>query len=102
MPFLGNKYTFKLKLSSEHTKKESEQSPEEVVKQFISSRYPTATLVEEVPGTQLHFEIFAQEIRVSELFAMLCECRDVCPIDDFSLSQTTLEDIFVGMAKMEL
>ncbi len=98
---LGNKYTFKLKLSSEQKREESEQSPSEVVKQFVSSRYPTAALVEEVPGIHLHFEISAQEIRVSELFATLCECRDTCLIDDFSLSQTTLEDIFVKMAKME-
>ncbi len=71
-----------------------------VVKNFIQSKYLGANLIEE-HTTQLHFEIAADQIRLSELFGTLCESRENLPVEGFAISQTTLEHVFVNMAKMQ-
>lgn len=100
----GNKYSFKLKLAQARGRGGSDPPPSptsrESVKGFIQERVPGSVLLEE-HSSLLSFEVPATGLKLSGLFAILSQCREQFPIEDFSVSQTTLEQVFVNMARVQ-
>lgn len=66
---------------------------------FMESKFPFAELDESFAGT-LSFKIPKDKLVVSELFAVMQQEKPAF-IHDWGLSMTTLEDVFVNIAKMD-
>ncbi len=96
----GSKYTFKLKVSSSSASAEGAPPPLEAVCNFIKGKFHDVVVMEQ-HTTVIHFEIPATNLRLSELFTVLSECRNQFPIEDFTVSQTTLEQVFINMAQVQ-
>lgn len=64
----------------------------------IAAAVPDAVLVEEQWG-QLHYRVPPDAARpISRIFALLEAMRTECGVEDYSLSQTTLEQVFLRFA----
>ncbi|XP_037883728.1 phospholipid-transporting ATPase ABCA1 isoform X1 [Glossina fuscipes] len=68
------------------------------VKQFVEVEFPQAVLKEEYQGI-LTFYIPLSSIKWSQIFGLMERNRDQLNIEDYSISQTTLEEIFLDFAK---
>jgi hypothetical protein len=65
------------------------------VQSFVQQHFPTAVLIEE-HGTLLNFEIPRQAIaKLSQAFRLLESNKQRLEIEDYSLSQSTLEQVFL-------
>uniref|UniRef100_A0A1A9X391 ABC transporter domain-containing protein n=1 Tax=Glossina brevipalpis TaxID=37001 RepID=A0A1A9X391_9MUSC len=71
------------------------------VKQFVQMEFPQAVLQEEYQGI-LTFYIPLSSIKWSQIFGLMESNRDQLNIEDYSISQTTLEEIFLDFAKHQL
>ncbi|XP_060661353.1 phospholipid-transporting ATPase ABCA3 isoform X1 [Drosophila nasuta] len=70
------------------------------VKEFVQSKFPTAILQEEHQG-MLTYYIPLSDIKWSKIFGMMERNRKELNIEDYSISQTTLEEIFLDFAKFQ-
>uniref|UniRef100_W8AEW5 ATP-binding cassette sub-family A member 3 n=1 Tax=Ceratitis capitata TaxID=7213 RepID=W8AEW5_CERCA len=71
-----------------------------VVKEFVERMFPQALLQEEYQGI-LTFYIPLSAIKWSSIFGLMEKNREMLNIEDYSISQTTLEEIFLEFAKYQ-
>lgn len=93
----GNKYTFKVKLTPS-----SDSNAAHRIKEYFSKSLKNAVLIEE-HNVLLVFEISADGLKVSYLFKTLQDSVRNFPnlIEDFAISQITLEHVFINMAERQ-
>ncbi|XP_061399279.1 phospholipid-transporting ATPase ABCA3-like [Musca vetustissima] len=72
----------------------------DTVKSFIETEFPQAILQENFQGI-LTFYIPLSSIKWSQIFGLIEKNRDRLKIEDYSISQTTLEEIFLEFAKYQ-
>ncbi|XP_064556074.1 phospholipid-transporting ATPase ABCA3 isoform X2 [Drosophila montana] len=70
------------------------------VKKFVSTNFPDAVLQEEYQG-MLTYYIPLQGIKWSEIFGLIERNRDDLNVEDYSITQTTLEEIFLEFAQLQ-
>lgn len=70
------------------------------VEQFIFSNIPKAVLKGKQNET-LFFQTDCLKIRMADIYLLLEKCRDQMKIESFSISHTTLEQIFFLLANNE-
>ncbi|XP_017869309.1 PREDICTED: ATP-binding cassette sub-family A member 3 [Drosophila arizonae] len=70
------------------------------VKAFVQEKYPESVLQEECQG-MLTFYIPLQGLKWSEIFGIIESHREELHVEDYSISQTTLEEIFLEFAKFQ-
>ncbi|XP_065364636.1 phospholipid-transporting ATPase ABCA3-like isoform X2 [Calliphora vicina] len=70
------------------------------VKAFVEREFPQAILQEEYQGI-LTFYIPLSSIKWSKIFGLMERNRDELNVEDYSISQTTLEEIFLDFAKYQ-
>jgi len=74
--------------------------PVDRVKQFMQSSFTGAYLVEEHQAF-LQYQIIQQDLKLSKLFGVLEENQESLGIIDYSVSQTSLEQVFINFAKSQ-
>jgi len=67
---------------------------------FIQANFAGSKLIE-VQANRLKFRIPSNIMSLGQLFTTVEKCRDVLHVEEYSVSQTTLEQIFVHFAKMQ-
>ncbi|KAH8409301.1 hypothetical protein KR009_012305 [Drosophila setifemur] len=70
------------------------------VKEFVEHEYPHSILQEEYQGI-LTFYIPLTGVKWSRIFGLMESNRDQLNVEDYSVSQTTLEEIFLEFAKYQ-
>eukprot|EP00478_Filoreta_tenera_P001345 GABV01001366.1.p1 GENE.GABV01001366.1~~GABV01001366.1.p1 ORF type:complete len:262 (+),score=85.68 GABV01001366.1:34-819(+) len=73
------------------------------VRQFVERELFEGAILDEHHGGQLHYRLPAQQqdISLASLFSQIEEKKKLLKIHDYSLSQSSLESIFVNIAKRE-
>ena len=74
--------------------------PVDKVKQFMTSTFEGVYLIEEHQG-YLHYQIVNADIKLSQMFGALEDNRSELGIIDYSVSQTSLEQVFINFAKAQ-
>ncbi|KAH8326811.1 hypothetical protein KR059_012458 [Drosophila kikkawai] len=77
-----------------------EQQNIDAVKEFVEREYPNSILQEEYQGI-LTFYIPLTGVKWSRIFGLMESNRDQLNVEDYSVSQTTLEEIFLEFAKYQ-
>ncbi|XP_037723613.1 ATP-binding cassette sub-family A member 3 isoform X1 [Drosophila subpulchrella] len=72
----------------------------DAVKEFVEHEYPHSILQEEYQGI-LTFYIPLTGVKWSRIFGLMESNRDQLNVEDYSVSQTTLEEIFLEFAKYQ-
>ncbi|KMZ10903.1 phospholipid-transporting ATPase ABCA3 isoform X1 [Drosophila simulans] len=72
----------------------------DAVKEFVEHEYPNSILQEEYQGI-LTFYIPLTGVKWSRIFGLMESNRDQLNVEDYSVSQTTLEEIFLEFAKYQ-
>ncbi|XP_071785236.1 phospholipid-transporting ATPase ABCA3-like isoform X1 [Asterias amurensis] len=70
----------------------------QVVKNFVQSVFAGSILLEEHQSL-LHYQVDNEQLSWSYIFGTLEESREGLGIEDYSVSQTTLEQVFINFAK---
>jgi len=70
------------------------------VKKLIKSVSAKARLVEGFGG-QMEFDLPDDDLQLSQVFSLIEGKKQIYTITDYSLSQHTLEDVFLGLAKKQ-
>ncbi|XP_075155305.1 ATP binding cassette subfamily A member 3 isoform X2 [Haematobia irritans] len=91
-----------LVLSIENNSQPSQVMEQDIqnVRTFIETEFPQAILQENYQGI-LTFYIPLSSIKWSQIFGLMESNRDQLNIEDYSISQTTLEEIFLDFAKYQ-
>ncbi|CAM0946664.1 unnamed protein product [Alopecurus aequalis] len=71
---------------------------EEEVARLITELYPSTTKIYGMSGTQ-KFELPKREVRLDSLFGAVAAARDMFPVQAWGMADTTLEDVFIRVAK---
>uniref|UniRef100_A0A4W5P9A0 ATP-binding cassette sub-family A member 2 n=1 Tax=Hucho hucho TaxID=62062 RepID=A0A4W5P9A0_9TELE len=74
-------------------------SVKEVVK-FFNRNFPEAVL-KESHHTKVQFQLKSERISLAQVFSKMEQVVEVLEIDDYSVSQTTLDNVFVNFAKKQ-
>jgi len=75
----------------------SDKDPEPA-KKFITSTFPSAEEIEIIPP-KLKYKLEEKNLRLSQIFSLIEKNKDNVNITDYSIGQTTLEQIFINFAK---
>ncbi|XP_034472561.1 ATP-binding cassette sub-family A member 3 isoform X2 [Drosophila innubila] len=97
----GRRSTVNFRRSSDEIPGSSGQKTDdniETVKKFVQQKFPQAILQEEYQG-MLTFYIPLNGIKWSKIFGLMEQSRYELNVEDYSISQTTLEEIFLDFAK---
>ncbi|XP_077866667.1 phospholipid-transporting ATPase ABCA3-like [Saccoglossus kowalevskii] len=86
----GTGYTLILKVDQQYAT--------DSVKQFVEHNFAGTLLIEEVQG-MLHYQVDNDQLNWSSIFGMIEGARTALHIVDYSVSQTTLEQVFLNFAK---
>ncbi|XP_077983375.1 phospholipid-transporting ATPase ABCA3-like [Glandiceps talaboti] len=70
-----------------------------IVKQFVEATFPGSVLVEQVQS-MLHYQV-NNDLTWSFIFGAIEQQREALHIIDYSVSQTTLEQVFLNFAKQQ-
>jgi ABC-type multidrug transport system ATPase subunit len=70
------------------------------LKAWVDNKFPQSELEEEIGG-QLRYEIPQENVHLSGVFRTLEQDREALGLADFSVSQTTLEQVFVRFAAQQ-
>ena len=98
--------TLKLKRKSSQNgdivRTESQEMLEEKaeVKEFLHQKFPEAVLKEEYYD-MLTFNIPSRIIKWSEIFGILESAKERLNIDDYSIGQSSLEQVFLSFTKLQ-
>uniref|UniRef100_A0A914VWS2 ABC transporter domain-containing protein n=1 Tax=Plectus sambesii TaxID=2011161 RepID=A0A914VWS2_9BILA len=87
----GNNYSVKLRLAPGDAEVDR-------VRSLILNAYTNALIVEERPGF-LEMKIASDGLRLSHLFALIHNVKQKHAVVDFSVTQTTLDHVFVNMVR---
>uniref|UniRef100_A0A8C5RJB7 ATP-binding cassette sub-family A member 2 n=1 Tax=Laticauda laticaudata TaxID=8630 RepID=A0A8C5RJB7_LATLA len=70
------------------------------VVQFFSRNFPEAVLKER-HHTKVQYQLKSEHISLAQVFSKMEQVVDVLGIEDYSVSQTTLDNVFVNFAKKQ-
>ena len=70
------------------------------VRNFIENSFPGATLKDLHHG-YVHYQVNSDGLRWSRLFGTMEEARGRLELEDYSVSQTTLEQVFLNFARAQ-
>uniref|UniRef100_S4RJ93 ATP-binding cassette, sub-family A (ABC1), member 12 n=1 Tax=Petromyzon marinus TaxID=7757 RepID=S4RJ93_PETMA len=90
----GNGHMIKLRLSSGNSKVTE-------VTEFITSHFPGAYLKEQ-HISQLEFQVPSNAGKLSEIFIALEKEKESLSIQHYSISQTTLDQVFINFARQQI
>ncbi|KAK8993906.1 hypothetical protein V6N11_008120 [Hibiscus sabdariffa] len=82
-------YIFTITTSSNH---------EEEVENMVHHLSPNANKIYQISGTQ-KFEMPKQEVRIADVFQSVESAKSRCTVFAWGLADTTLEDVFVKVAR---
>ncbi|XP_072454006.1 phospholipid-transporting ATPase ABCA3-like isoform X2 [Notamacropus eugenii] len=91
----GSGYTLVAKMKSDSTSSDVEQ-----FKDFIKLTFPGTTLNHEHQG-MVHYNIPSDNLSWAKVFGILEKAKDVYKLEDYSISQITLEQVFLSFAGQE-
>jgi ATP-binding cassette subfamily A (ABC1) protein 1 len=89
----GNGYTIILRVSNESLNVQP-------VMEFISSSFPSAKLRER-HHNMLQYQLGNDSMSLSRIFQAMEEAKRVYNVEDYSVSQTTLDQVFISFAKKQ-
>lgn len=96
----GNGYTLQIRVSHSGDSEESNQQNMALVQQFVGSTFPQNVL-KEVHNNMLHYQIEGSRVRCSEIFGAIERAKHKLHIEDYSVCQTNLEQIFLSFARYQ-
>ena len=97
----GEGYSLIIKLRVSSDDRVSLEQKTQAVMQFVSSTFPTSQLKDQHHGL-LQYHIGRTEgLTWARLFGAVEKNRSKYDIEDYSVSQTTLEQIFISFARMQ-
>jgi len=96
----GYTLTIKLQRSSDTDKPQQQQELIEKVKTFISETFPESVLKDHHENL-LHYQINTLSVKWSHIFGIMEKVKVKYQIEDYSVRQTTLEQIFIGLARLQ-
>ncbi len=94
----GEGYTLLAKVVG-NTDDQLESRTESLMK-FISETFPGSSLEDTHQG-YVHYQIAAHNVSWSNIFGTIERSKDLYHIDDYSVSQTTLEQVFINFARAQ-
>lgn len=102
----GEGYTLIAKIRSPHiddlTAAEAEmESQMMALRTFIENEFPGSQLKDAHIG-QIHYQINSEGITWAGVFGKMERAKDRFNIEDYSVSQTTLEQVFINFARAQL
>ena len=68
---------------------------------MVTTMFPSRVLKDAHHG-MLHYHITDTSIKWSELFSVMERAKEKFELDDYSLSQTTLEQVFITFAQAQV
>jgi len=89
----GKGYTFSIKVRSEIGSLKE-------IKQFVSKCLPQA-YVKEIHSNMIIYQIPLEGMKLAGLFDLIEKNKNKLAIEEYSISQTTLDEVFVGFAKTQ-
>src|SRR5688572_27852248 len=98
----GVGYTLSIKLQ----RSEATETPEELqeriekLKTFISHAFPESVLKDQHENL-LSYQDKTRIFKWSEIFSMMEKSRETYQIEDYSVGQKTLEQLFIGFARLQ-
>ena len=95
----GEGYTLMAKIRDREDVNVIEQTTK--LKNFIQKTFPGSVLKDEHYG-YIHYQISNATVSWSQLFGTIEKCREEFCIEDYSVSQTTLEQVFLNFAKEQV
>jgi len=96
----GYTLTIKLKRSADTETPEQQQERIEKLKTFISQTFPQSVLKDQHENL-INYEIKTRVIKWSEMFGVMERAKVEYEIEDYSVGQATLEQLFIGFARMQ-
>ena len=96
----GYTLVIKLQRSSTTGKPEQQQERIEKLKTFISQTFPESVLKDHHENL-LNYEVKTRVIKWSEMFGVMERAKSEYEVEDYSVRQTTLEQIFIGFARLQ-
>ena len=87
-------------LAAENNAANANVRPVDRVKGFMQTTFPGAYLIEEHQG-YLQYQIVQNDVKLSHMFGVLEDKRTELGIIDYSVSQTSLEQVFINFAKAQ-
>src|SRR6218665_3057281 len=96
----GYTLAIKLKRSPSTEKQEQQQERIDKLKTFISQTFPGSVLKDQHENL-LYYQVKTRVIKWSEMFGVMERAKVKYDIEDYSVRQTTLEQIFIGFARLQ-
>ncbi|XP_036605129.1 ATP-binding cassette sub-family A member 3-like [Trichosurus vulpecula] len=102
---LGSPQYLKNKFSKGYTlmakiKRESMETELEYFKKYIMVTFPGSTMIQEHQG-MVKYHIPSQNLSWAKVFGMLENIKEKYNLEDYSICQTTLEQVFMSFANLE-
>merc|ERR1711998_475692 len=101
---IGFSHVLKMRFGAGYTlmmKTSSKASEDDVaVQKFVKEMFPSATLLSEPIGGTSKFELDRNEVVLSQFFEKVSEAKSSLKLDAWSLSETTLEQVFLRLASL--
>ena len=96
----GYTLTIKLQRSSDTDKPEELQKRIEKLKTFISQTFPESVLKDQHENL-LNYEVKTRVVKWFRIFGIMEKAKVTYQIEDYSVGQTTLEQLFIGFARKQ-
>ena len=96
----GYTLIIKLQRSTDTEKPEELQERIEKLKTFVSRKFPESVLKDHHENL-LNYQVKTRSFKWSEIFRMMEKAKETYQIEDYSVGQTTLEQLFIGFARQQ-
>ena len=96
----GYTLIIKLQRSADTEKPEELQERIEKLKAFISQTFPKSVLKDHHENL-LNYQVKMRVIKWSQIFGVMERAKVTYQIEDYSVGQTTLEQLFIGFARQQ-
>ena len=97
----GEGYSLIIKLRVTGGDPDSLEAKTRALKQFVSSTFPTSQLKDQHHGLVQYQIGRASGLTWARLFGTVKKYRSKYDIEDYSVSQSSLEQVFIGFARMQ-
>jgi len=94
----GEGYTVIVKIATPADNSAADNRP---VQEFIESTFPGSILKDMHEGL-VHYQIVDPSVTLGRLFGTMESVRERLNIEDYSVSQTTLEQVFINFARAQV
>lgn len=78
-----------------------DQDPSVPIKEFIQREFPSSNIFDDHQG-YLHFQIPDQNASLAQVFGTMEQAKRQFAIDDYSVHQTTLEQVFIAFTRHQI